>query len=1330
MKVSKLYIFAFLFIISAIHSAPADLSIKNQSKTSVILSWHQDEFIQDTQESGEQHYTRISFPSCSFTKIPQKPAIPFREFLLAIPDGAELSWNISGVVENELREVVPVPVMYPGRDKNNFPVYDIKIDENDYNFLPQSRIEISGQLQFRDMPVVRVRFYPVSYDHGQKRIGLITRASITIVFKNGKMPDGQAVSVAKLDNLYSDMILNFGQAKTWIKKRPRQLKKRLLDFQKPWYKITVEEDGLYKISRSALASAGIDVSSIDPRTIKIYNNGGRPLNVLTTAQENNPDGPVENAILVMGEEDGVFNESDYILFYGKKLGGWFAGGPQGDFRYVLHPYDTHNNYWLTFDGIAGRRMDQESVSQGSAALTESHFIQRMRFEDDQYNLLASGNDWYGHRFYGVAANASFTYPLDYNGNNLAPGKMKIKFKSGNNIRYDDSEYYKYTFTVILNQQPVLINKDLFSRGSSVYEASFIAENNLASGNNAVAIEYTAISQDCNAYLDWVEFYYPKAFNVTNNYLMFFTNTLGSVTEYQVSNLSNPEVFLFDITDPVNTVQLTGYNPVQNGILRFNLDLSGNRHKRVIVSSTTSSEIKNVTEFKPFTPDKNLLDASLAADMLIITHSSFEDYAQEVADLRNSGRDPVSSRVVNIKDIYFFFSSGVQDVTAIRNFIRFAYNNWNNPGLSYVMLFGDGHYDYRNIVLADTNRVPPFEITSNYEVDSRETDNYYVDVDFNSTSFTSIMPDIAIGRIPIESHLDARRIVAKLKDYEAARERDGWQTVLTFVADDEVTSRSSSEWIHQKDTERLASLSELQKFLIKKIYLSAYSSVPGGFGRVKPEANQAIIDQLNEGTLLINYVGHGSPVEWAHEDVLNMTRDLNRIQNQGRLPLWVAATCDFGKYDDPREPSFSEALIWQENTGAIAVFSSARLVYSSSNFALNQRFLQDLFPSGRASRRLGEAALIALGAGANDQKYHLFGDPSMYLADPREYVEITSVSPDTLKALTKVTVKGFVSGEPGGQLTQSFNGGAMLIANDARYDSVNTGGSHYYKLLGPRIFKGEISVTDGQLTGQFIVPKSIRYHNKPTGRVTLFAWDDETGTEALGYTADLLLNGTEGNLTDPDGPVIDIYFKDQENFNPGDLVPGNVTLIAEIEDENGINLTEEVGHAIEIELNDEQPKNITSFFAYDRDSYSGGKLNYFLDNLPAGEHVLTLKAWDNLNNPSEQTINFRVSDAKGLVLSDVVNYPNPFAGETNFTFQAQPSSDASLVDVEIKIYTVSGRLIQKLDGLYLQQPGYNYYPWDGRDEDGDEIANGVYLYKVTLKEGDASKEVIEKLVVLR
>jgi hypothetical protein len=1335
MRVSKLRhiaicIFAILTVTNQINASDLNLSVKNHSNNIVNLRWHQDELILDTQMSGDQIYTHISFPSGSYPESPHKPAIPFKEFLLAVPDGAEISWNLSSVVQKEVMDVLPIPVVYPVRDKNNISTYETIIDKEDYNFLPQSQIEISEQLYFRNLPVVRVRFYPVTYDHNQKKIRFISQANISFVFKNGAQFGESVSSNAKIDNLYSEVVINFEQGKSWMKQKPRQLRKPGLDFQNPWYRITVEEDGLYKISRSVLASAGINVSSIDPRSIKLYNNGGRPLNIKSLAEDNNPDGPVENAILVIGEEDGVFNESDYVLFYGKKLAGWFANETNGDFTYVEHPYDTRNYYWLTFDGTPGRRMNQESVSQAAAATTESHFIQRERFEEDQYNLLASGNDWYGHRFYGISANVSFTYPLDYSGSNLAPGRMKIKFKSGNLLRYADSGSYYYYFTVILNQQPVLVNQYLGSKGSREYESSFTADNNFLNGNNTLAVEYSANAQDCNAYLDWVEFYYPMEFTAVNNSLMFFTNQLGAVTKYQISNFTSSDILLFDISEPINTTQLTGFNPAQNGVLSFNLDLTTNKHKRLIATTLNSPQIKNVEQLTPYMPDKNLLDASLAADMLIITHPSFKSYAQEIAQLRANGTDPVSSVIVNTRDIYFFFSSGVQDVTAIRNFIRHAYNNWSNPGISYVMLFGDGHYDYRKIALPDTNWVPPFEISNDYELYSRETDNYYVDIDFNYSGFASILPDIAIGRLPAESHIDARRIVNKLKTYETARERDGWQTVLTFVADDEVTSRSSTEWMHQRDTDTLTRLSEIQRFLIKKIYLSAYNSVPGGFGRVKPEANKAIIDQLNEGTLLINYVGHGSPEEWAHEDVLNMTRDLNRIQNQGRLPIWLAATCDFGKYDDPREPSFSEALIWQEDAGAIAVFSSARLVFSTSNFALNSRLIKAMFPAGRASRRLGEAVLLATGPVDNDQKYHLFGDPSMYLADPREYVEITNISPDTLKALSKVKVDGFVSAEPGGDLSQSFNGGAFMIANDARYDSVNTGGDLYYQVLGPRIFKGEISVNDGRFSGEFIVPKSIRYYNKPTGRVTIFAWDPESGTEALGNVSNLLLNGTEENLSDADGPEIDIYFKDQENFNPGDLVPASVTLIAEIEDENGINLTEEVGHSIEIKINDEQPQNITSFFAYDRDSYSNGKLNYYLDNLPAGEHFLTLKAWDNINNPSEQTINFRVSDATGLVLSDVVNYPNPTAGETHFTFQAQPASDAALVEVEIKIYTISGRLIKKIDGLYLQQPGYNYYHWDGRDEDGSEIANGVYLYKVTIKEGDTSKEVLEKLVVLK
>jgi hypothetical protein len=535
-------------------------------------------------------------------------------------------------------------------------------------------------------------------------------------------------------------------------------------------------------------------------------------------------------------------------------------------------------------------------------------------------------------------------------------------------------------------------------------------------------------------------------------------------------------------------------------------------------------------------------------------------------------------------------------------------------------------------------------------------------------------------------------------------------------------------MHQRQTEQMAQLSELTKFRKKKIYLSAYESVPGGFGRVKPKANQAIIDQLNEGTLLINYVGHGSPTDWAHEYVLNMTRDLNRIQNENKLPLWIAATCAFGKYDDPNHPSFSEALVWLRDKGAIAVLSSSRLVYSFLNSEFNRAYLRNLFPHGGSSIRLGEALLLSTDSGENDQKYHLFGDPSMYLADPRNYIEVSSVSPDTLKALSKVSVSGLVSEEFGGDKSNDFSGGAFLIANDARYDSVNTGGPNYYTLIGPRIFKGEVTVENGLFNGEFIVPKSIRYHNQPTGRITVYAWDENGNGEAMGYVDTLLYVGTSGELTDTEGPEISMYFEGQEEFHAGDLVNKNPVLIAEIYDENGINLTREVGHKIEIQINEKAPRDITSFFAYERNSYSKGQLFYHLDNLETGTHQLKLQAWDNLNNPATEEINFRVVASEGLVLKDVVNYPNPFADETNFTFQLLGAGVST--ELKIKVYTIAGRLVRSLENLTPPSDGFNYYLWDGRDDDGDIMANGVYIYKIIVKNDQEQKEAIEKLVILR
>ena len=628
------------------------------------------------------------------------------------------------------------------------------------------------------------------------------------------------------------------------------------------------------------------------------------------------------------------------------------------------------------------------------------------------------------------------------------------------------------------------------------------------------------------------------------------------------------------------------------------------------------------------------------------------------------------------------------------------------------------------------RVPPFEIFNATEVDSRTTDHYYVDLNYNGgNSFALVSPDIAIGRLPMESVQDAEYMVEKLKNYKENSDKNGWQATITMVGDDQNTTNSSTEWIHQSQTEALANLDVLSKFIIKKIYLSAYESVPGGFGEIKLKANRDLIDYINQGSLIVNYVGHGSPRQWAHESVFNMSRDLNRINNPGRLSFFIAATCDFGKYDDPVDNSFTEALIWKKNAGAIGLLASVRLVYSNQNYDFNKSFYQDLFPIGQESRPLGIAKMLATKSEVNDQKYHLFADPTMVLADPKSPIRITSITPpDTLKALSEIKVNAEVVDEE--SINTNFDGGAVLIVNDALYDSVNTGGSIYYSLPGPTLFKGEVSVLGGKLTGKFIVPKSIRFENQNTGRITLFAWDDENASSALGFDKNLLFIGST-NIEDSDGPDIDIYFEDQENFSDGDLIPNQPVLIANIYDENGINMTGETGHIISLKIDDKNPEDISGYFFYEKDSYTNGYIRYPMDKLESGIHTLKLTTFDNVNNPAEGSISFKVAADEGLVLMNVVNYPNPFRARsehTRFTFEYQ-TQDNQDAEVKIKIYTIAGRLIQTIEGNYVSGAGYEEIEWDGQDRDGDHIANGVYLYKLILDDGSKKKEVIEKLMIM-
>ncbi len=1307
-------------------SAYPDVTVLKSDETGMIIEWRPAQMDARTVTVDGKPFLALSIYKGESLNKPGQPDVPWRTLTFALPTDQSASVTILDVHSRTVANSALIPVPFPYRDKTGVSRFQYLVPDsiyNSYQTFPQQIVKTLPPSYFRDLPIQSVMLSPVQFRPSSNQLVVYERVKLQIRYAQKANVFQTSSRKEILDEAIQHNILNFDQAQNWRSPIQKSLKKVSLLPTGTFYKIEVQEDGLYKITPSVLETAGIDLNSFRLDQIQMFNNGGHELNYNARSDYFNPDATQEIPILVFDENnDGKFNGSDYILFYGKHVNGWFYHPPSNDFVFQQHTFDTKNVYLLTVNGQSGKRMTASEALPTNASTTVNFFYDRFHFEEDLYNLLNSGPDWYGYRFFGRTGGYDKDFKLSPKTDaQNASARFRIQLKGGSGLAWSDYKTYRYDFTVLLNNNPLFThisfsNASLFNFQTTINDLTW-----LKSGTNNLNINYQGDTDACIAYLDWFEIIYPRPLSAENNQLLIYTEPSSQTTGYEVTNLSDQtDFYIFDVTDPVNPQLLAQNLSATNGTLSFALPASTTR-KQLLVSSLTSKNIKFVTNLTAFTPLQDLLNPNNQADYIVVTHNTFLPFAQQIAALH---QDRLTTKVVRMEDIYFYFSSGVADPTAIRNFLRYASKNWQTPAPSFVLFFGDAHYDYRNINLPDTMRVPTWEIYDAREIHSRCTDDYFVDLDYASTStFSSFTPDLVTGRIPVESVLDCERILEKMHDYHYNAVQDGWQANITLVADDQYgNNNSDTEYIHQSQSENIARLPQMRRFILNKVYLSAYPSVPGGLLRIKPEANEALINYLNQGTLIVNYIGHGNPTKWAHEDVFNMDRDYPRIINEGRLCFLVAATCDFGKFDDPHEPSFTEALIWKEKNGIIGALASTRLAYSLQNATLASDFYENLFPVNKSSIMLGLAKLKAIGTNSsvNDQKYILFADPAMYLADPKKNIQITEITPDTLKALSKVTVKANVSDN------SSFNGEAVLFVHDAAYENVRTDdGFSPVTFLGPRIFKGEVDVQNGQLTGRFIVPKSIRYVPRPTGRVTIYAYDPEQELSALGFNDRLVISGSVGDINDEDGPQIDVYFKDQENFTSGDLIPDNTILIVRLKDENGINITGETGHNISLQIDDQAPRDISGFFAYDKNSFQEGKIEYPLTQLKNGTHVIKIQAFDNLNNLSVTEVQVKVASTQDILLTEVVNYPNPFKDHTRFTFQTNLPG----ADVTVKIYTVTGRLIQELHGVSAL--GYNdEIQWDGRDRDGDEIANGVYLYKIILRDGKKEKTHIDKLVIMR
>ena len=1266
-----------------------------------------------TQTVETTTYTSFNFNRGTHSALPGEPVIPERKVLIAIP---EVSNPVVSLSESDFSTLGTITVKNaPGTALSNSVFRQNKWLNGD--------VYTAGETgYFRLQRILPITIYPVQYNPVQHEARIARRIVTHINFNTGSQISGSVVSRAvdtQSENLYNNLILNYKSSRNWRKQPESQpLLKTAQFIDGLLFTVILEDEGFYKITYNDLFAAGLTPEIIDPRSIKVFNNGGRQLPEDIT--EARPDGLVENAIRVTGEDDGSFDQGDLILFYGWDTNGW-EWTRFGEVRHYQSVYASENLYWISFGGAPGKRMQTEPLSQSTTQLQTSGRALVYR-EDEREKIHNSGNDWFMNEIL-VGDSREFITTL--------PG-----YKIGSDT-----------------QTRVLVTLPAFASVSSPHRVSASVNNSVPvtvstrgftdrvlrvttplgdDGIHTLNVNYLSTSSSSNRlFLDWFEIDYERNLQPVAGVVKFYMPPdLASNQEilYRLDGYADqqPDVYNISAFDDVR-LHAVSYNP-GDGSAQFSATRGPELQQFYTVDS---GHYRQAPALVPRTY-RDVKISNITADMIIVSPREFETAAQPLKEFRES-QDNIRTEIVTIEDIYDNFSGGLQDPIALRDFVKFAFENWTDEldtPPSYLLLFGDGNYDYLGVRSTSAPiYIPPYQLNSIFDLTTRTLDDFFVRVSGNDN-----IVDLAVGRLPVQSVDMAQGVVNKLITYQENPTFGPWRNRIGFAADDEITPTSDFEDIHTEQLEFVATADYIPDYLDqRKIYLMefpAVSDVTSSSVR-KPGAQDAMVSLMNEGALILNYVGHGNERLLAHEWLLNREIDMERIDNGRKQFFFYLSSCTFGRWDIPNEDSMGELLVTEPDRGAIALISAARDVFAGPNYDLMDAFYRNFLNGTRKTEPIGLAFMQAKieENQPNSEKYHLLGDPSMYLEFPNDFVSISSITPDSLQALAGVQVNSSI------QSQTPFEGTAFLSVFDAEKAGehiMNNGSIVQYKLPGSSIFRGNTSIdasSGNQFSMEFIVPKDITYGGK-NGRVSLYLWDGETDGSVV--VENLNVGGTQLGVVDVKGPEIEVLF-DGRRFISGDIVQPNPELELRLSDPHGINITGEVGHKIELAINDNQSTvDLSTFFEYDNGSFSNGSAVRVLPDLTPGEHLISVRAWDNFNNSSTFKGIVQVIAENELTVQDVYNYPNPFESETQFTFQTNAAADA---EVEVKIFTVAGRLVKSLS--YYHSGGSSFFvspPWDGTDDDGDHLANGTYLYKLITRsnEGGSFKQIeaLSKLVIMR
>ncbi len=1255
--------------------------------------------------SREGDFTRIQVGSMTHPDEAGEPNIPFFTRMIAVPPGGSVRFSTEArkaqIVDLEM-PLVPIPKMFQqGADQVSTQSYSM--DRDAYNQDRRPLVEIVNKGSFRDVQTVTVRVNPFSYDHKSKTLSVRETLRVRFTYEGNTAKTSLRY---KPSELLQSVVLNPSQAEGWRTSDRDQVEYADFAAYPIWMRIEVKRDGIFKIS-SETVNQFVSTGLIDPTQLRLFGTGGDVM-----YPDYNFDGLefAEIPIYVQGESDHSFDPGDYILFYGRDRDDYDI-----NFRiktnHYYNPYSQAGVYWLTFgDGdseperISTTALDGISSSRTTTRLKYRYEEEKIRREDD-------GFDWYSKQL-GYQGSSVTDYDFSFNLADVATEyeqKFRITLRelavagiSGNHHQLD----------VFVNNNSVLSNS-----WNGPYYRTFYGDGTFAqSGTNALILRLTR-TNSTNMLLDYYEVEYNKNLIKREGQYRIDTDTpdIGDNVEYAFTGGYSSNLMAFEVDD-FDNVKL---RPIYQTTGGFAFVGNGNSDTRMYVVSTSDCYSPDVVELY------NPVDLTNygSREVIIITPEEFRSGAEELKSIYQDfyGYD---TQIASLQEVFDQFSGGMADPCGVKMFLEHSCLDEPDTAPTYAVFLGAGVYDWRNFANSSIpkNRFIAFQILST------TSDDFFVY--FTSANY----PEMAIGRYPAQTLADLELMIGRVRQYLENPTEGFWKNKVLILADDQYNSGSINQISHtenaQENAEQISPSVYVDKVMAIKYELDAFSA--------KPQVRDLVVDKLNEGALVFYYTGHGAPHVLGDEKYLTIS-DIPLLQNSDKLPLFIAASCSVGRFENYETNSLAEEMLFAENGGALVSLAASCETSGDSNTALMGDFLENMINSRRS---LGISIMNAKvtnsntnSTSGNNQRYILMGDPVLRLVPPaREENIVIQGEPDSLKALQTVTIEGDYNFD---DLSEINEGVTTLRVYDTEteflYYATETTDVTWTEMTSP-LFRGQVTVEDGAYDASFIVPYDIT--GGTAGR--MIAMTENGNDSRISYLYPLKLSTQADIIDNFDSPKIEMWL-DSRDFVEEDAVTSDPLLIADISDSTGVNILGKPGHKILVRVDDETSFiDATEGFSYNLDSYTSGELNWQMEGIPKGLHTLELIAFDNANEPSVQHIDFEVSTdshaGSDIALSDILPYPNPFKGDEDFYFTFVISHETetfTLYEAKISVYTITGKKIKTIERSNCKV-GYNQIRWDVRDDDGDRIANNTYIYKIKVKDPTTgkSKEKTGKMIVYR